>query len=117
METTWTHRMRAAGLRVTHLRPAVLELLAGSPHADAIVPSAGADHPTLSPQAVHGVREAPVGTGPAWRIEPAGAPALHGLRVGDEAEVVLRGRCPDSRTAHHDHAGTTSSSNREGVPA
>ena len=73
MESTWPHRLRAAGLRVTRPRLAVLEALAGSPHADAdaIVTAARADHPALSPQAVYGVLKALVGTGLARRIEPA----------------------------------------------
>jgi Fur family ferric uptake transcriptional regulator len=85
MEQTWTHQLRAAGLRVTRPRLAVLDVLANRPHADAdtVVTAARDAHPSLSPQAVYGVLRALVDRGLARRIEPAGAPALFGLRVGD----------------------------------
>ncbi|MDT0275287.1 Fur family transcriptional regulator [Blastococcus goldschmidtiae] len=60
METTWAPRLREAGLRVTRPRLAVLDVLSAQPHADALVTG-----------------------GLARRIEPAGAPALFELRVGD----------------------------------
>ncbi|MGY1604997.1 Fur family transcriptional regulator [Geodermatophilus sp. SYSU D00815] len=85
MDATWTHQLRAVGLRVTRPRLAVLEVLANRPHADAdsIVTAARDAHPSLSPQAVYGVLKALVDGGLARRIEPAGAPALFELRVGD----------------------------------
>ena len=95
METTWTHRIRAAGLRVTRPRLAVLEVLAAHPHADAdaLVTGARIQHPTLSPQTVYGVLEAFVATGLARRIEPAGAPALFELRVGDNHHHLVCRSC------------------------
>src|SRR3954465_5504128 len=85
METTWAHQLRAVGLRVTRPRLSVLDVLSAQPHADAdtIVIGARAQHPSLSPQAVYGVLKALVAGGIARRIEPAGAPALFELRVGD----------------------------------
>jgi Fe2+ or Zn2+ uptake regulation protein len=85
METAWDQRLRTAGLRVTRPRLSVLGVLAEHPHTDAdtIVTAARAVHPSISPQAVYGVLKALVGAGLARRIEPAGAPALFELRVGD----------------------------------
>lgn len=94
METTWAHRLREAGLRVTRPRLSVLDVLSAHPHADAgtVVTGARAQHPALSPQTVYGVLEALVSVGLARRIEPAGAPALFELRVGDNHHhLVCRG--------------------------
>ena len=86
METTWDERLRGAGLRVTRPRLSVLGVLAEHPHADAdaVVTTARVTHPAMSPQAAYGVLRALVGAGLARRIEPAGAPALYELRVGDD---------------------------------
>ena len=94
MEATWQEQLRAVGLRVTRPRLSVLQVLAERPHADVdtIVTAAREAHPTLSPQAVYGVLQALVTGGLARRIEPAGAPALFELRVGDNHHhLVCRG--------------------------
>ncbi|MGX5656155.1 Fur family transcriptional regulator [Geodermatophilus nigrescens] len=95
MEKTWAHRLRDAGLRVTRPRLAVLDALAGHPHADAdtLVTVARAAHPTLSPQAVYGVLRALVAVGMARRVEPAGAPALYEVRVGDNHHHLVCRSC------------------------
>jgi Fe2+ or Zn2+ uptake regulation protein len=95
METTWAHQLRAVGLRVTRPRLSVLDVLAGHPHADAdmIVTAARSAHPSLSPQAVYGVLRALVERGLARRIEPAGAPALFELRVGDNHHHLVCRSC------------------------
>jgi Fur family ferric uptake transcriptional regulator len=95
MEPTWTHQLRAVGLRVTRPRLAVLDVLADQPHtdADSIVTAARTEHPSLSPQAVYGVLRALVGAGLARRIEPAGAPALFELRVGDNHHHLVCRSC------------------------
>jgi Fur family ferric uptake transcriptional regulator len=95
METRWAQQLRAAGLRVTRPRLAVLGVLADRPHADAdtIVTCARDLHPTLSPQAVYGVLKALVARGLARRIEPAGAPALFELRVGDNHHHLVCRSC------------------------
>ncbi|WP_100497539.1 Fur family transcriptional regulator [Geodermatophilus chilensis] len=95
METTWQEQLRAAGLRVTRPRLSVLQVLAERPHADVdtIVTAARTVHPTLSPQAVYGVLEALVAGGLARRIEPAGAPALFELRVGDNHHHLVCRSC------------------------
>src|SRR3954454_11505625 len=95
METTWAHELRRAGVRVTRPRLSVLDVLAERPHADAdtIVTDARAQHPTLSPQTVYGVLDALVSGGLARRFEPAGAPALYELRVGDNHHHLICRRC------------------------
>ena len=54
VETTWEHRLRTAGLRVTRPRLSVLGVLSEHSHVDAdtIVAAARTEHPTISPQAV-----------------------------------------------------------------
>src|SRR3954454_5928617 len=94
MDSTWTHQLRAVGLRVTRPRLSVLDVLASHSHADAdtIVTAARDAHPSLSPQAVYGVLKALVDRGLARRIEPAGAPAPFELRVCDNHHhLVCRG--------------------------
>ena len=95
MDSTRTHQLRAAGLRVTRPRLSVLAVLASHPHADAdtIVTAARGEHPSLSPQAVYGVLKALVDRGLARRIEPAGAPALFELRVGDNHHHLVCREC------------------------
>src|SRR3712207_7446248 len=95
METTWQEQLRAAGLRVTRPRLSVLQVLAERPHPDvgAIVAAPRALHPTVSPQAVYGVLEALVAGGLSRRIEPAGAPALFELRVGDNHHHLVCRSC------------------------
>ena len=95
METTWAHQLREAGLRVTRPRLSVLDVLSEYPHADAdtVVTGARAQHPTLSPQTVYGVLDALVSGGLARRIEPAGAPALFELRVGDNHHHLVCRSC------------------------
>ena len=95
METTDELRLRAVGLRVTRPRLSVLSVLAQHPHADAdtIVTAARKLHPSLSPQAVYGVLKALVAQGLARHIEPAGAPALFELRVGDNHHHLVCRSC------------------------
>lgn len=88
--------LRAAGLRVTAPRLAVLtELMHGQPHrdADAIAASARGRLGTLSTQAVYDNLRALVGAGLARRIEPANAPALYEARVGDNHHHLVCRRC------------------------
>jgi Fur family transcriptional regulator, stress-responsive regulator len=95
METAWAQRLRETGLRVTRPRLAVLAALTDHPHADAdtLVTVAREAHPTLSPQAVYGVLRALLAVGLARRIEPAGAPALYELRVGDNHHHLVCRAC------------------------
>jgi Fur family ferric uptake transcriptional regulator len=95
MRPRGSERLRAVGLRVTRPRLAVLAVLAATPHADAdaIVTAARRELPALSPQAVYGVLKALVNAGLARRIEPAGAPALYELRVGDNHHHLVCRAC------------------------
>jgi Fur family ferric uptake transcriptional regulator len=95
METAWDEQLRNAGLRVTRPRLSVLGVLAQHPHTDAetIATAARAVHPSISPQAVYGVLKALVGRGMARRIQPAGAPALYELRVGDNHHHLVCREC------------------------
>ena len=95
METAWDAQLRNAGLRVTRPRRAVLDVLVARPHVDAetIATAARVVHPSISPQAVYGVLKALVAGGLARRIEPAGAPALYELRVGDDHHHLVCREC------------------------
>src|SRR4051794_14007765 len=95
MSMRWDDTLRAAGLRVTVPRGLVLAALAEHPHSDAdtVLDAARRSYPNLSAQAVYGVLKALVGSGLARRFEPAGAPALYELRVGDNHHHLICRRC------------------------
>lgn len=80
-----TDKLRAAGLKVTGPRLAVLEVLHDSGHLDAESVYAGVSKllPNTSLQAVYGVLAALALAGLVRKIEPAGSPALYEVRVGD----------------------------------
>jgi Fur family transcriptional regulator, stress-responsive regulator len=89
-----TALLRGASLRVTRPRLAVLEAVAGNPHADtdAISAAVRAAIGTVSTQAVYDVLHALTDAGLVRRIEPAGSPARFEMRVGDNHHhVVCRG--------------------------
>jgi Fe2+ or Zn2+ uptake regulation protein len=77
--------LRAAGLRVTSPRVAVLKALAAEPHstADDIASHVRRVLGSVSTQAVYDVLRACVGAGLVRRIEPAGSSALYETRTGD----------------------------------
>ena len=86
-------QLRAAGLRVTAPRTAVLEHVRSHPHATADDVLTGV-RPTLgvSVQAVYDVLHALSAAGLLRRVEPAGSPARYETRVGDNHHhVVCRG--------------------------
>jgi Fe2+ or Zn2+ uptake regulation protein len=86
--------LRAAGLRVTGPRLAVLRALRRRPHAEAetVRTMVAEELGAVSPQAIYNVLAALVDAGIARRIEPAGSVALYELRVGDNHHhVVCRG--------------------------
>jgi Fe2+ or Zn2+ uptake regulation protein len=87
--------VRSAGLRVTATRLAVLQALAGRPHADAesLIGDVRRRLGSVSPQTVYSVLSAFVEAGIVRRIEPAGSPALHELRAGDNHHHVVCRRC------------------------
>jgi Fur family ferric uptake transcriptional regulator len=94
MQTGWADRLRTTGLRVTKPRQAVLCVLAEHPHSDAATVVAATRRlcPHVSVQGIYNVLDALVNAGLARRLQPAGAPALYELRVGDNHHhLVCRG--------------------------
>jgi Fe2+ or Zn2+ uptake regulation protein len=91
--------LRAAGLRVTRQRTAVLQALSAAPHADAdtVAHHVRAELGTVSVQAVYDVLHALCRTGLARRVEPAGSPARFELEAGDNHHHVVCRSC--GRTA------------------
>jgi Fur family transcriptional regulator, stress-responsive regulator len=91
----WVGQLRAAGLRVTQARLAVLEVLDERPHADVEAIAVGARNRlgSLSTQAVYDVVHALTGVGLLRRIEPAGSRALFELDTGDNHHHVVCRSC------------------------
>ena len=77
--------LRAAGLRVTAPRVAVLEALAAEPHAtaDDVASRVRQTLGSVSTQAVYDVLRVCVRAGLVRRIEPAGSSARYETRAGD----------------------------------
>jgi Fur family ferric uptake transcriptional regulator len=87
--------LRAAGLRVTMPRLAMLTWLAGHPHAtvDAIAAGVREHFGAVSTQAVYDMLAACTAAGLLRRIEPAGHPARFERRVGDHHHHLVCRRC------------------------
>ncbi len=87
--------LRAAGLRVTAARRAVLEVLTGRPHVDTdtVIALVRRRLGSVSPQAVYNVLAALVEAGLVRRIQPASSPALYEVRVGDNHHHIVCRRC------------------------
>lgn len=87
--------LRAAGLRVTAGRVAVLGTLATHPHAnaDAVFRNVIDALPGTSIQNVHNVLGDLTEAGLLRRIEPAGSPALYERRIGDNHHHVVCTSC------------------------
>lgn len=87
--------LRAASLRVTGPRLAVLEAVEAHPHSDAatVLQVARARLGAVSNQAVYDVLKALTGAGLLRRIEPEGSPARYERRVGDNHHHVICRRC------------------------
>lgn len=87
--------LRAAGLRVTAGRVAVLGTLATHPHAnaDAVFRNVIDALPGTSIQNVHNVLGDLTDAGLLRRIEPAGSPALYERRIGDNHHHVVCTSC------------------------
>ena len=85
-------QLRAASLRVTRPRLAVLAALQDHPHADtdSIIRIVRADLGEVSHQAVYDVLRALTEGGLARRIQPLGSVARYELRVGNHHHVVCR---------------------------
>lgn len=88
-------QLRAASLRVTRPRLAVLAAVHEHPHADTdtVLREARAALPAVSHQAVYDVLRALTDAGLVRRIQPAGATARYESRVGDNHHHVVCRSC------------------------
>ncbi len=87
--------LRAADLRITRPRLAVLEAVHAHPHADTdtILSAVRMALPEVSRQAVYDVLAALNGAGLIRRIQPSGSPARYESRVGDNHHHVVCRSC------------------------
>jgi Fe2+ or Zn2+ uptake regulation protein len=87
--------LRAAGLRVTRPRLAVLESVHAQPHLDTetLIDAARARMGAVSHQAVYDVLRALTDTGLVRRIQPQGSVARYEARVGDNHHHVVCRSC------------------------
>ena len=87
--------LRAAGLRVTGPRLAVLDAVGAQPHLDtkALIRAARARLGAVSHQAVYDVLRALVDTGLVRRIQPEGSDARYETRVGDNHHHLVCRDC------------------------
>jgi Fe2+ or Zn2+ uptake regulation protein len=88
-------RLRAAGLRVTAQRIAVLDVLADHPHvtADRVVHEVSGKLGSVSKQAVYDVLAACVEVDLVRSIKPAGSPARFETRTGDNHHHMVCRTC------------------------
>ena len=88
-------RLRAAGLRATKPRIAVLTWLAGNPHSTADQVASAVRHAigSVSTQAVYDVLNACTASGLIRRIEPAGHPARYETRIADNHHHLVCRAC------------------------
>jgi Fur family transcriptional regulator, stress-responsive regulator len=91
----YTEQLRAADLRVTRPRLAVLEAVYAHPHADTdtIFSAVRAELPEVSRQAVYDVLAALTSAGLVRRIQPSGSVARYESRVGDNHHHVFCRSC------------------------
>ncbi len=94
-EGEMSRALRAAGLRVTMPRLAMLTWLAVHPHStvDAIAAGVRERFGTVSTQAVYDMLAACAAAGLLRRIEPAGHPARFERRVGDNHHHLVCRHC------------------------
>ncbi|NYF15872.1 Fur family ferric uptake transcriptional regulator [Microbacterium sp. AK009] len=87
--------LRAAGLRVTDSRRAVLDALTEAPHssADELYRRVAAHAPQTNLQSVYNALADFVAAGLARRIEPAGHPGLYERRVADNHHHLVCTSC------------------------
>ena len=87
--------LRAAELRVTRPRLAVLSAVHERPHADtdSIIGAVRADLGDVSHQAVYDVLRALTGAGLVRRIQPMGSVARYEARIGDNHHHVVCRSC------------------------
>lgn len=95
MTSDFEAQLRAASLRVTRPRLAVLAALRDHPHVDTetVISLVRVEHPKVSHQAVYDVLRALTDAGLVRRIQPAGATARYESRVGDNHHHVVCRSC------------------------
>jgi Fur family ferric uptake transcriptional regulator len=93
--TDFERMLRAAGLRVTRPRLAVLGAVHRHPHADtyALIGAVREDLGAVSQQAVYDVLHALTVAGLVRRIQPSGSVARYEARVGDNHHHVVCRSC------------------------
>lgn len=91
----YAEQLRAAELRVTRPRMAVLEAVQKNPHADTetILGEVRAVLPGVSQQAVYGILHTATAAGLVRKIQPAGLVARYETRVGDNHHHVVCRSC------------------------
>ena len=91
----YAEQLRAAELRVTRPRVAVLEAVQKNPHADTetILGEVRAVLPGVSQQAVYGILHTATAAGLVRKIQPAGLLARYETRVGDNHHHVVCRSC------------------------
>ena len=91
----YADQLRAADLRLTRPRLAVLEAVHSHPHADTetIFGAVRSDLPDVSRQAVYDVLAALTGVGLVRKIQPSGSVARYESRVGDNHHHVVCRSC------------------------
>ena len=97
--TEFEERLRAAGLRATGTRIAVLRVLAESrdhPRVDQVIDRVRAQGMAISTQAAYDVCDALFRAGLARRVEPAGSPARFEARVGDNHHHLVCRTCGET---------------------
>ena len=95
MTADYEGQLRAASLRVTRPRLAVLKALREHPHVDtdAVISLVRTELPAVSHQAVYDVLRALTEARLVRRIQPAGATARYESRVGDNHHHVVCRSC------------------------
>lgn len=95
MTTSAQDQLRAAGLRVTKPRLAVLRVLEEHPHSDTttIIDQVRAGLDTVSHQAVYDCLGALTDAGIVRRIQPAGSLARYEIRRGDNHHHIVCRSC------------------------
>ncbi len=94
-KSDYPEQLRAADLRVTRPRVAVLEAVYAHPHADtdSILAAVRTSLPEVSRQAVYDVLHALTVVGLVRRIQPSGSVARYESRVGDNHHHVVCRSC------------------------
>lgn len=92
---TFRQSIRAAGLKVTAPRVAVLEVLEDHPHSSAeqVTDMVRTTLKEMSNQTVYGILAAFTGAHLVRRFDPQGSPALFESRVGDNHHHLVCIRC------------------------